>query len=75
MGEGLTVLRHSEPTVLTFVSAADPPLWQARDLRVRAHRPPVLRTSGRVKCTPGRLESAKYIVSMSDANTNPTVRI
>jgi hypothetical protein len=58
---------------LTFITAADPPIGQACDLRVHAHRPPILRTSGWAICTPGRLESARSAVSMSDPNTNPTV--
>jgi hypothetical protein len=58
---------------LTFITAADPPIGQACDLRVHAHPPPILRTSGWAICTPGRLESARSAVSMSDPNTNPTV--
>ena len=58
---------------LTFITAADSPIGQVCDLRVHAHRPPILRTSGWAKCTPGRLESARSAVSRSDPNTNPTV--
>src|SRR5208282_2894318 len=54
-------------------TAADSPIGQVCDLRVHAHRPPILRTSGWAKCTPGRLESARSAVSRSDPNTNPTV--
>ncbi len=41
--------------------------------RVHAHPPPILCTSDWAERTPGRLGSARSLVSISDPNANPTV--